>query len=122
VVTVPDTPSLTCVDLHHAGGPVRLRVAPSLAQAGTFRAGADDAEPGAPVAIDIRWDGGEVGTVASGTIAVDGMGEHHVTVLFYAEGEGQWHLSEEAVANLARRFEEQPAPSTAAELLAAVDG
>ncbi len=122
VVTVPDTPSLTCLEMHHAGGPVRLQVAPPLAAAGTFVTGADEADPGAPVAIDIRWEGAEAGTAASGTIAIDGVGEHHVTVLFFEESEGQWHLSDDAAVNLARRFAGQPGPATVAEVLAAAAG
>jgi SAM-dependent methyltransferase len=117
--------SLTCLELRHAGGPVQLRVAASLDRAGSFRTGADEVAPGRPLAIDVRWDPAAPGTIVTGTVTVEGVGTHHLTVAFTDDEaeEGAWDLSAEGAGSLARALRRRTGrPRTPAELLTAAEG
>ena len=125
VVTNADRPSLTCIELHHPGGPVRLRVGRELRSVGAFRTGRDQAERGRPVAIDIRWEPTESDVVATGSLRVEGLHPHHLTVAFTDDErtEGVWHLAEDGIANLTRALRQSTGrPATGPELLQAAEG
>jgi hypothetical protein len=123
VVTLPDVATLSCLDLHHPGGPVSVAIGPDLRASGALLTGADHAEPGAPVAVDLRWDGLVAGTLVTGDLWVDGVAPHRIVTLFSDEGEGQWELSTDGVANLERWLHGRgPGVVSAAELLRAAEG
>jgi SAM-dependent methyltransferase len=124
VVAPAGAESLTCLGLHHPGGPVEMRVSRALQRVGTFRTGADEAEPGRPVAIDVRWDPGEDGEVATGTVVVEGTAAHRLTVCFTddEDDQGVWELSEGGAESLARALRRRAGrPSTGPELLEAAE-
>jgi SAM-dependent methyltransferase len=124
VVAPAGVESLTCLTVHHCGGPVSLRVPAGLRRAGTFRTGTDDTDRGRPVAIDVRWDPAEAGTVATGDLAVAGLAPHHPTVGFADDesDQGAWDLSEDGAASLARALRRRSGrPRTGPELLDAAE-
>jgi hypothetical protein len=121
-IAAADVSSLTCLTAVHAGGPVRLRIDGDVARHAAIAAGADEAEPGRPVAVDIRWKPRPAGTLATGGVCVDGLPVHPLTVLFTdptSTDHGQWNLTDEGCASLAARLadDDLPAPTTAADLL-----
>jgi len=124
-VAAGDVSSLTCLTAVHAGGPVRLQLTGDLARHAALAAGTDEAEPGRPVAVDIRWKPRPPGTLATGEVRVDGLPVHPLTVLF-TEGEatdhGQWNLTGEGCEALADHLADDrlPPPTTAADLLDAL--
>jgi SAM-dependent methyltransferase len=127
VATVPEVESLTVLEMGHPGGSVDMVVSPALRRAGDFRAGLDVAEPGQPVAIDVRWAPPPAGTVATGTIRISGVEPFALTVCVGFEEKEEpavWDLSDEGAANLAaalrRRGDRRP--KTAAQLVAAAEG
>jgi SAM-dependent methyltransferase len=120
VVAPADRSSLTCLDLHHTGGPVVTAVSRPLRAVGTFRTGTDEAERGRPVAIDVRWDEVAAGVVATGTVEVRGLPPHHLTVAFTddPDEEGAWDLSDEGASGLAEALRRRTGrPRTPGELL-----
>lgn len=123
VVTVPEVESLTCLELPHPGGRVRVRLSPSLEGAVSVATGADHAAPGATVAVDLRWAGLPNGSVAHGLLAVEGTVPHALVALFADdEEEGQWDLSLDGAANLLGHLAGHSGGFTLTELLAAADG
>ncbi len=125
VATVPDVQSLTCLELVHPGGPVRVRATPALAREAAVLAGTDHADGATAVAVDLRWEGAPSGTFAGGRLSDPAVGDHVVAVLATdAEDEGVWELSEEGAANLtaALRRPRDRRPATVAEVLDAADG
>ncbi len=124
---MPEVESLTILEVGHPGGAVDMTVSAALRKAGDFRAGLDVAEPGQPVAIDVRWTPPPPGTVATGTIRIRGVEPFALTVCVgfdESEEPAVWDLSDEGAANLAaalrRRGDRRP--QTPAELLAAAEG
>ena len=119
VVTVPDRQSLTCLELTHPGGSVEVTVTPGLQAAASVKVGCDRADPGRPVAVDLRWEGPAAGTLVTGSVAAEGVGPHPVFVLFADEDGGQWELSDEAARRLERHVARGLRPASSADLLAA---
>jgi SAM-dependent methyltransferase len=75
VSVTPAAPALVAVKLQTDGGPLRV----SVTGAGldgwlTTRTGADEAAPGEPVVVDLRFEPAPEGTEASGTLEVEGAG------------------------------------------------
>ncbi len=69
----PDAPALVAVKLHHPGGPVVASVDGSgLIDWVAVRTGADTAEPGDEVVVDLRFDPRPAGTVGAGTLHAPG--------------------------------------------------
>ena len=119
---IPDHETLTCLQLVAPGGPLQLTVTGSLKRAAAVRLGADGAEAGDLVAVDVRWAPDEDGTRVSGEIRIDGLPPHPVFALYAGDSGELWELSDEGVDNLARRFR-SPAPlATIDEVLAAAEG
>lgn len=118
----PRVNSLTSLELTHQGGPVEVAVQGSVARHAAVAVGADYAEPGAPVAIDLRWRERSEGTLAQGVIEVEGAHPHPITVLFAEEEQGQWDLSPDGCADLDARLRKRslPRPTSTRELLAAM--
>lgn len=122
-IAAADVSSLTCLTAIHAGGAVRLEVTGDVADHAAVAAGADTAEAGRPVAVDIRWKPRPAGTLASGEICVEGLPVHPLTVLFTDDdGHGQWNLTIEGCEALADRLDDDtlPPPAKAADLLDAL--
>ena len=92
----PDAPSLVAVKLHASGGPVAVQVAGgALAGVVAVRAGADVADPGDEVVVDLRFEPQPHGTVLAGV--VESVGDVPFQVFAVVdEGEaGVWGLSAE---------------------------
>lgn len=123
VATVPEVQSLTCLEMVHPLGAVDVMCDDSLSDVLTLATGADAMlEPGF-LAIDIRWEPMDEGTVASGTLSAGRAGSHHVFVIATStEDEAQWDLSDDGVSNLRRALEGSSPPTTAAEMVMAADG
>lgn len=118
----PGVNSLTSFELVHKGGPVSATLRGGIARHAALAVGADRAEPGQPVAIDIRWRERGEPTLAQGLIEVEGHRPHPVTVLFAEQDQGQWDLSPDGCADLDTRLRRRslPRPTTAKELLDAL--
>ena len=122
VAAAPEHESLTCLDLRHPGGRVELSITDELADSASFLVGTEKAEPGQPLAIDIRWEPLEEGTFLVGEIDVDGVGPLPVIALYDDSDSGLWELSDEGVANLLKRVRRKRTWRDIAELVAAAEG
>jgi SAM-dependent methyltransferase len=120
IVTAADVQSLSSLEFVHTGGPVDVRFSPALAAVAAGKVGARSAARGAPVSIDLRWEGSPAGTFVAGRVDAEGVGSHRVFVLFTEGSEGYWPLTELGARNLARQARQGPKPSTSRELLAAL--
>jgi SAM-dependent methyltransferase len=106
----PDNPSLVAVKLHHPGGRVAVRVAGGGGDSGdpastsastsasasvvTVRPGADVAEPGDEVIVDLRFEPTTEGTVVAATLDAAGVGApFQVFAVADAGDPGVWGLS-----------------------------
>jgi SAM-dependent methyltransferase len=102
----PDNPSLVAVKLHHPGGRVAVRVAgggegssepaagPEPGSAVTVRPGADGAEPGDEVVVDLRFEPMPEGTLVAATLDAAGVGAPFQVFAVADPGEpGVWGLS-----------------------------
>lgn len=121
VATVADLQSLTCLELVHPGGPVTTRLSRPLAAVATTFAGADHLDRAAALAVDLRWDEVAAGTVVAGQLRVSGADDHALFVVFGDEEEAVWELDERGVAAALRAMRRRRRPTSAAELLAAID-
>jgi len=121
VATVPDVQSLSCLSATHPGGPTRVRASRPLGAVATVLPGADVLDGPAELAVDLRWEGGPVGTFAGGVLRAEGLGEHWVFVLHTDEEEAVWELSDEGVAGLRRALRRAHPPATVADVLAAAE-
>lgn len=127
VTTVaPDVQSLTVLVMHHGGGPVRIRADRALRRAVTVQVGADDAAPGDPVAVDLRWEAQPAGTVVLGRLDAAGVGPFTVATVVSDEPHDVWDLNELGVARLhariaATRARRAPRPASVAELIDACE-
>ena len=120
VSTVPDCQSLSCLDVVHPGGPASVQLSRSLQAVATVLAGADELAGAAELAVDLRWEPMEPGTVVGGTVRLSGVDDHAVFVIATAvEDEGMWELSEAAVASLRRSLRRRQPPATLDALLEA---
>jgi hypothetical protein len=92
----PDAPSLVGVKLHHRGGPVSVSVAgPDLTGWVALRAGAEVAEPGDEVIVDLRFDPRAAGTLAAGRLEAPGEPPLQVFAIVDDGAPGVWGLSVE---------------------------
>ena len=93
----PDAPSLVAVKLHHPGGRVAVRVAggdPDQPAVLHLRAGADVAEPGDEVVVDLRFEPQPAGAVLAAALDAAGVGAPFQVLAVVDEGEpGVWGLS-----------------------------
>ena len=88
----PDAPSLVAVKLHHPGGPVAVRVAGGAGAIST-RAGADLAEPGDEIVVDLRFEARPAGTLVAAALDARGTAEPFQVFAAVDEGEpGVWGL------------------------------
>jgi hypothetical protein len=60
----------------------------------TTRTGADDAAPGEPVVVDLRFEAAPEGQEASGTLEVDGAGPFRLFAVADGGDPGIWGLTE----------------------------
>ncbi|HEX7166347.1 MAG TPA: class I SAM-dependent methyltransferase [Acidimicrobiales bacterium] len=123
VAAPPESHSLTCLLLHHAGGRVKVAGKHGLGDVVTVQTGADEAGKGEPVAVDLRWDELEEGTFVTGVLRVRGrrVPDLPVYALVTTEEHGLWEVNDDGAKRLARRVEYDWEPSTFDELLAACD-
>ena len=89
----PDAPSLVAVKLHHRGGPV----AATVSGAGfrhwvTVRTGADTADAGDEVVVDMRFDPRPIGTLAAGGLDVTGEAPLRIFAAVDDGDPGVWGL------------------------------
>lgn len=127
----PDVHSLTTVSFHHPGGPVIVEPTGDLEWAVTLHVGADEVDPGGEVAVDIRWEPMDQGTVVVGGIRVDGadgaavaVGELLVATVTSDEEHELWEVTDEGVRRLlARRQDKRRRKllTSVADLVAACD-
>ena len=92
----PDTQSLVGVKLHAHGGPIDVRLAPGgMADVAALRAGADDAEPGDEVVVDLRVEPLPLGTRVAGAFELVGPDEPPFVAFVVVDGgpSGVWGLS-----------------------------
>lgn len=120
VSTVPHHQSLSCIDAIHPGGHTSVHLGPSLREVATVFPGATVLDGPAHLAVDIRWEPMEEGTVAGGSLRAAGLDDHGLFVIVTdQEEEGAWELSADAVASVRRALRRPQPPATLAELLAA---
>jgi hypothetical protein len=92
----PDEPSLAAAKLHARGGPVEVRVADgALAGVVAVRSGADHAEPGDEVVVDLRFEPMPLGSLLMGVIESVGDPPFQVMAVVDEGDTGVWGLSEE---------------------------
>ena len=119
---IPDHETLTCLQVVAPGGPLRLTVTGSLERSAAVRLGADEAEAGDVVAVDLRWGPEVDGARVTGEIRIDGLPPHPVFALYAGDSGELWELSDEGVDNLDRRFRSWAGLTTIDEVLAAAEG
>jgi hypothetical protein len=89
----PDNPSLVAVKLHHPGGAVGVRLAGG-GDVVSVRPGADVAEPGDEVVVDLRFEPLPGGTVVATTLEAEGVGAPFQVFAVADDGDpGVWGLS-----------------------------
>jgi hypothetical protein len=92
----PGAPSLVGVKLHAGGGPVDVRVAPGqLAGVVSTRTGADEAEAGDEVVVDLRFEPQPLGTVLAGVVESVGDAPFQILAVVDDGDPGIWGLSAE---------------------------
>lgn len=94
----PDAPSLVAVKLHHPGGAVQVTTGGGVdAEALAVRAGADHAEPGDEVVVDLRFGPRPAGTLLAATLdAGPAVGAPFQVFAAVDQGEpGVWGLAVE---------------------------
>lgn len=95
VSVTPGVPALVAVKLQTGGGPVKVSVTgPGLDGWLTTRAGANDAAPGEPVVVDLRFEPAPEGREAAGTLEVEGAGSFRLFAVANGGESGIWGLSE----------------------------
>jgi SAM-dependent methyltransferase len=95
VSVTPHAPALVAVKLQTGGGPVTVGVTGATLDGWlTTRAGADDAAPGEPVVVDLRFEPAPEGMEAAGTLEVEGAGSFHLFAVADAGEPGIWGLSD----------------------------
>lgn len=120
VATVPHHQSLSCLDLVHPGGPTSVELSAELDDVATVLPGSTHLDGPAHLAIDVRWEPMEQGTVLGGAVRAAALDDHALFVIATDhEEEGMWELTPDAVVSLDRALCRRQPPSTLAELLAA---
>jgi len=105
VSVTPGAPALVAVKVQPPGGPLTVAVAgDGLGGWLTVRTGADDAAPGEPVVVDLRFEPAPEGRSAAGTLEVDGVGPFRLFVVADGGEPGIWGLSEPGCALVAERM------------------
>jgi SAM-dependent methyltransferase len=95
VSVTPRSPALVAVKLQTGGGPVMVSVTGATLDGWlTTRPGADDAAPGEPVVVDLRFEPAPEGMEASGSLEVEGAGSFRLFAVADAGEPGIWGLSE----------------------------
>jgi SAM-dependent methyltransferase len=121
----PGVHSLTTLSFHHAGGPVEVDTTGDLGWAVTLQVGADTAARGEEVAVDIRWEPMDPGTLVMGTIrcAAPAVGELTVATVTSDEDHALWEVNADGVSRLAARLRDRRRKpvSSVADLLDACD-
>jgi SAM-dependent methyltransferase len=101
----PDAPALVAVRVQPPGGPLTVEVSgDELYGWLTIRTGADEAPPGEPVVVDLRFGPAPEGREASGTLAVEGVGPFRLFVVADAGEPGIWGLSQSGCDLVAERM------------------
>ena len=122
VAVTPGRHSLTCLEVTSAGGPVDLTATPELAAAVTIATGCDDAEEGAPVAVDLRWNELDEHAFVTGRFTLDGAGALDVFAFVTDDVDDPvWEVSDEGVERLTAKVAAGWRPDTFADLVAACD-
>ena len=121
VAVTPDRHSLTCLLVHHPGGPVEVALSPELPEFVTLAVGAETAQHGDEVAVDLRWEELEVGDFVAGSIHVKGLPDIPVYALVTEDEEGLWEVTAEGVERLARHRAAGWEPESFEDLLEACD-
>jgi SAM-dependent methyltransferase len=114
----PDTPSLLAVKLHATGGAVTVRIADGdLAAAAAVRTGADVAEAGDEVVVDVRFDPRPRGTRLAGALELVGDDAPPFTIFaVFDDGDpGVWGLSRTGCDSVAGAFAGGPLDDVLAE-------
>lgn len=120
VATVPHHQSLSCLDLVHPGGPTSVRLSAGLDDVATVLPGSSHLDGPAHLAVDVRWEPMEEGTVVGGVVRAAALDDHGLFVIATDhEDEGMWELTPDAVDALDRALRRRQPPSTLSELLAA---
>lgn len=117
VATAPDCQSLTCLDLVHPGGRSTVRLSRGLGEFASILGGADSLDAPAQLAVDLRWEPNDLGTVAGGRIHLTGVDDHALFLVVTDEDEGVWELEPAAVEAIRRGLRRRTPPTTLAELL-----
>lgn len=117
VATDPDCQSLSCLDLVHGGGAADARLSDEFAGVASIVSGADHLDAAAHLAVDLRWEPMDEGTVVAGTVRVDGMPDHTLVVVVTEEDHGMWELSQAAVNGIHDALAAPTPPTTLAALL-----
>jgi SAM-dependent methyltransferase len=105
VSVTPGAPALVAVKLQSGGGAVSISVSGSGLEGWlTTRSGADDVAPGEWVVVDLRFEPAPEGTVASGTLEVDGAGSFRLFAVADGGEPGIWGLSESGCDLVADRM------------------
>ena len=110
IAAPPELESLTTLTVVAVGGKVELVATPELDEAAAIRIGAEEAEEGTEVAVDLRWTELPAGTLVTGTLTVEGSGTLDVVALATPDEHGQWEITAPAVRRLHRLLEDHPAP------------
>lgn len=94
VSITPEAPALMAVKFHPPGGPVSVTVdGDGIGGWLTIRSGADEADAGEAVVVDLRFDPAPDGTAASGALHADGVGAFRLFVVADCGEPGIWGLS-----------------------------
>ena len=93
VAARPDAPSLVAVKLHHPGGPVAVRVTSADAAPLRILAGADRAEPGDEVVVDLRIEPLPAGAVLAAVLDAGAGGGPFQVFAVADDRPGVWGLS-----------------------------
>lgn len=117
VATDPDCQSLSCLDLVHPGGPCDVRLSDDFDGIATVLGGADHLDRPAHLAVDLRWEPLDAGTVVIGDVHVRGVGDHALVVVITEEDDGMWELSPAAVRGIRRALAGHGSVPTLAEVL-----
>jgi SAM-dependent methyltransferase len=105
VSVTPQAPALMAVKLQPSGGPLTVSVSgDGLDDWMTVRPGADEAAPGEPVVVDLRFEPAAGGRKASGTLDVEGLRPFRLFVVADGGEPGIWGLSESGCDLVAERM------------------
>ena len=105
VSVTPGAPALVSVKCQSDGGPFAVSVTgDGLDGWLTTRSGADEAAPGEPIVVDLRFDPAPDGREASGTLHVDGVGPFRLFAVTEGGEPGMWGLSESGCDLVAQRM------------------